>query len=245
MGLVDPVVPILSKAVKAAGATHIVDLCSGGGGPHRLLLPQLQAATGNEALTMTLTDLWPHVDAWKGLTAGVPGLRFEPQSVDATAVPPKMKGFRTLFGCLHHFPPELVKGMIADAVAKGEGVGVFEGTSRDTLSILIMAVLAPLTAWLFPLLHRPLRLDYLLWGVVVPVGALLNTHDALVSCLRTYSPAEMRAIVESVPGHEAFEWEYGMRQATGSGLLSVIATVPYLIGVPKAKGGSSSSKKSQ
>lgn len=65
LGLVEPVVPILSKAVKATGATHIVDLCSGGGGPHRLLLPQVQAATGNRELTMTLTDLWPHVDAWK------------------------------------------------------------------------------------------------------------------------------------------------------------------------------------
>lgn len=43
----------------------------------------------------------------------------------------------------------------------------------------------------------------------------------------------MRNIVESVPGHEAFEWEYGMRQATGTGVLSVIATVPYLIGIPK------------
>lgn len=122
----------------------------------------------------------------KQLTAGVLGLRFETQSVDATAVPPKLQGFRTLVGCLHHFPPALVKGMIADAVAKGEGVGVFEGTSRDTVTILIMAVLMPLSAWLFPLFHRPLRLDYLLWGTVVPVGALLNTHDALVSCLRTY-----------------------------------------------------------
>jgi hypothetical protein len=283
MDLVSPVVPILAKAVKAAGATQIVDLCSGGGGPHRLLLPQLQAATGNKELGMTLTDLWPHVDAWnevcvcmkgggvdgqavmwrqqlftcrprsllgypsmvssiesytyirtyKQLTAGVPGLRFEPNSVDATAVPPQMKGFRALFGCLHHFPPELVKGMIADAVAKGEGVGVFEGTSRDTLSILIMAVLAPLSAWLFPLLRRPFRLDYLLWGTLLPVGALLNTHDALVSCLRTYSPAEMQAIVESVKGHETYDWEYGMRPPTGSGLLAIIAKVPYLVGIPK------------
>lgn len=52
----------------------------------------------------------------------------------------------------------------------------------------------------------------------------------------------MRAIVESVPGHEAFEWEYGMWQATGTGLLSLIATVSYLIGIPKTGNGS---KKSQ
>ena len=72
IGLVPVVVPILAKAVKATGATHIVDLCSGGGGPHRLLLPQLQAATGNSKLGMTLTDLWPHVDSWQEVSATDP-----------------------------------------------------------------------------------------------------------------------------------------------------------------------------
>ena len=70
MDLVSPVVPIISEAVKATGATHIVDLCSGGGGPHRLLLPQLQAATGDTQLGMTLTDLYPHVDGWREVRFG-------------------------------------------------------------------------------------------------------------------------------------------------------------------------------
>lgn len=116
----------------------------------------------------------------------MPGLRFEAKTVDATAVPPTMKGFRTLFTCLHHFEPDLVKAILTDAVAKGEGVGIFEITSRDTRTFLAGTVMMPLTAWLFPLLHRPFNLAYLLVGTLLPLGALLNAHDGLVSCLRTY-----------------------------------------------------------
>ena len=43
----------------------------------------------------------------------------------------------------------------------------------------------------------------------------------------------MRAIVESVPGHEAFEWEYGMRPWSGLRGFPAFAKAPYLIGVPK------------
>ena len=120
----------------------------------------------------------------------MPGLRFEPRSVDATAVPPAMQGFRTLFTCLHHFPPQLVKAIVADAVAKGEGLGVFEITSRDSPTFFSGAIWMPLSAWLFPLLRRPFRLDYFFCANVVPLGPLVNMHDGLTSCLRTYRCGE-------------------------------------------------------
>jgi hypothetical protein len=50
-------VPRLAKALKKCGATQIIDLCSGGGGPWADLLPALQAEGVNP--TVCLTDKYP------------------------------------------------------------------------------------------------------------------------------------------------------------------------------------------
>jgi len=55
---------ILQQAIKETGATQIVDLCSGGGGPHAQLLPAVAKELGHP-IKMTLTDLFPHVEGWK------------------------------------------------------------------------------------------------------------------------------------------------------------------------------------
>lgn len=61
---------VYNKALKSTGSTHIYDLCSGGGGPHKALLPELQKYVlagegGKKKIQMTLTDLYPHVSAWE------------------------------------------------------------------------------------------------------------------------------------------------------------------------------------
>ena len=56
---------------------------------------------------------------------------------------------------------------------------------------------------------------------------LRNSFDGIVSCLRTYSPAELRDLVRDLDGDE-YEWIIGMRREPYRPF-----SVTYLIGYPK------------
>src|SRR2546422_6427005 len=61
---------------------------------------------------------------------------FRSEPVDATQVPGDLHGFRTIFTAFHHFRPAQARAVVADAVAKGEGIGVFECRSEEHTSEL-------------------------------------------------------------------------------------------------------------
>jgi hypothetical protein len=65
----------------------------------------------------------------------------------------------------------------------------------------------------------------------VPVLPLFVLWDGLVSCLRVYSPRELRALVDSLePRHrDAYDWDIGRIRLPGP---PVYAT--YLVGVPRS-----------
>ena len=58
---------LLANAVKQSGATRIVDLCSGSGGPLPCVLNKMRAEYGLPLLRGVLTDIFPHPDAWDRL----------------------------------------------------------------------------------------------------------------------------------------------------------------------------------
>ncbi len=98
-----PAIPLLAQAVRRSGATRLVDLCSGGGGPWRRLKGEL-AAAGLD-LPILLTDKFPNpgaADAIHGNRA-MDGVTFHPTPVDARHVPATIGGFRTMFTAFHHF----------------------------------------------------------------------------------------------------------------------------------------------
>ena len=41
---------------------------------------------------------------------------------------------------------------------------------------------------------------------LVPLIPALLLWDGLVSCLRAYSPAELRELIAGIDGHETFDW---------------------------------------
>jgi len=87
---------------------------------------------------------------------------------------------------------------------------------------------APLFVLLAAPFIRPFRWSRLAWTylLVLPVVALI---DGVVSCLRTYTPSELRAMTAQLhaPG---YAWEVGEERAR---LLPVPVT--YLIGVPRGR----------
>ncbi len=53
---------------------------------------------------------------------------------------------------------------------------------------------------------RPFRWEWLLFTYVIPLIPLLVLWDGMVSCLRVYSPDELRELVNGLDG---FEWDIG------------------------------------
>ena len=127
MGLYDASVPQLTDLLARAEASEVVDLCSGGAGPWIKLKSKLEGELGRD-LSVTLSDKFPNVPAFERARRKA-GVKFESEPVDATRVPDKLKGVRTLYSCFHHFPPELAKSILRDAQKSGVPIAIFEGTA--------------------------------------------------------------------------------------------------------------------
>ncbi len=212
--------PLLRAAVERAGATRIVDLCSGAGGPWPSLRRELR-------VPVLLTDKYPNARMRAG--AGRGGLPFHPDPVDARAVPPALTGFRTVFTAFHHFRPDEARAILADATRGAQGIAVFEVVRRASREIAVIALTWLATLLLVPFV-RPFRWTRIVWTYLPPVFPLVGTFDGIVSCLRAYSPAELRALAA---GLDEFEWEAG--EAPGAWWRPL--RVSYLIGVPRRVAG--------
>lgn len=217
--------PILADAMRRSRATQITDLCSGGGGPWRLLTRGLErdGITGQ----LLLTDRFPNGRAAAALD---PPFRWQvayhDAPVDAREVPAGLGGIRTMFSAFHHFAPADARKVLGNAVAAGVPIAVFEATRSDAPGILAMLP-APLIVLLTMPFVRPFRWSSIALTYLLPLLPLLVLWDGLVSCLRTYTVAELRSLVAQVPGSEGYTWDIG--EAKGKGPLPLT----YLVGVPK------------
>jgi len=100
---------------------------------------------------------------------------------------------------------------------------------------MLAMLLVPLMVLLTTPFIRPFRWSRLLWTYLIPVVPLVSLFDGLVSCLRTYSVAELRELVEGLEADD-YQWEIGEVKSKANPI-----PVTYLIGVPieRAKGVSS------
>lgn len=220
-----PVVPRLREALRRTGARRVVDLCSGGGGPWPRLVRDLDRE--EPRVEVVLTDRYPNLEALRRVRDESGGrLGFHPEPVDALRIPPELDGFRTLFSGFHHFRPVDARAILADAVRSRQGIAVFETTERTPLAVALTA-LSPLFVLLLTPFIRPFRWSRLLWTYLVPVVPPFVLFDGVVSCLRTYTPAELRELVEPFAG-DGYTWEIGEERGPGP------IPVTYLIGYPSA-----------
>lgn len=214
----------LQTALGITNKTEIVDLCSGGGGAWRNLVPLLAAE--NPQIKINLTDKYPNLTAFEKMQKDFPNnLDFSAKEIDAARVPQELKGFRTLFSSFHHFRPEAARQILKNAVSNNEGIGIFEFTQRKIPAILAM-FLTPLIVLLVTPFIRPFRLSRLFWTYLVPLVPLLVVFDGVVSCLRTYTPNELKDLTDGLS--ENYRWETGELPVKGS-----LVPVTFLIGYPE------------
>ena len=220
-----PIVPRLAAAIARSGNTQVLDLCSGAGGPWRSLLSDV-ARRGSGASIM-LSDRYPNSAVAREINrAEATDLRYFESAVDATDVPVSLQGFRTMFASFHHFAPDPAQRILRNAVSRRCGVGIVELTERRAPAILGM-LLTPIVLWVVTPLIRPFRWSRLLWTYLIPLVPLVVVWDGIVSCLRTYTPAELRAMTADLT---EFEWDIGTTRAPG-----MASAITWLFGVPKPR----------
>ncbi len=220
-----PLLPQLASHMQRLRVSQIVDLCSGSAGPVRTLLRHVRTIDG-KAVNVILTDKYPNLAAFK-MAKEEPGggIDYLDSSIDATDIPQQLLGFRTLFASFHHFRQDHARSILQDAANKSQGIAVFEYTERNALIWALPILLTPVFIWLSMPFVRPMSWRHLLWTYIVPVVPLIAAWDGFVSCLRTYSPMELRKLTEScsAPG---YKWEIGRVRSFGA------CRVTYLFGYP-------------
>ena len=230
MGLFQPLMPQLVAALRKSGANRIVDLCSGAGGPVPGLLPHLDAAGARE-VPVILTDLYPNRAAFAEIEAATGGrVRGWAEPVSAFDLPPELTGFRTVFTGFHHFRPEQARRILADAVAKRAGIAVFEAQERAVHTVILIPIVVFLAGVLFTPFAGRVTWQRLIFTYLIPICPLAFAWDGFASCLRTYSPAELRALTRDLESPD-YRFEIGKRWLFGRFGFPYRAT--YLIGLPR------------
>lgn len=222
-GAYNPVAPLLVDALQRTGGNQVLDLGSGAAGPW-LRLHALLRKLGAD-VNVCLSDFFPNLEALDRAHRLSPqSISFHPEPVDATKVPKNLAGFRTMFSAFHHLQPHQARAVLADAVARGEGIGVFECANRNLLTLILAALTTPPRVLLTAPFIRPFRWSRLFWTYLLPILPFVLAFDVTVSCLRIYSVPELR---ELTTGLDSYHWDIGTVWGK-----RVPIPITYLIGVP-------------
>jgi hypothetical protein len=217
------VAPLLRAVLNRSGATQVVDLCSGAGGPW---LELLEILGQDSRISVYLTDKFPNEKRLKSVQKESRGrITYASDPVDAEAVPHSLRGFRTLFNSIHHFSPKRVQAIFQNAVERQEGIAVFE-VPRRTIATLCMTIFMGLGTWFAVPFVRPFQASLFLWTYLVPVLPAVMWLDGIASCLRAYTPPELQQLC-AFGESQNYCWKAGISRIPGSPI-----KITYLLGYP-------------
>ncbi len=169
----EPVVPILSDLLRKLRIDHVVDLCSGGGGP---VLPvhEALAARGVPAV-FTLTDKYPNIGAFRRLSS------LDPERISFVAA--------------------AERSVLKSTVEARQPIAIFEIPER-AVARMIPLLFTPLFVALATPFIRPFRWRRLLWTYLLPMVPLTCWWDGLVSQWRAYTVAELLELTRDLSEFE-------------------------------------------
>ncbi len=222
MGAYENAAPLLERVLRRAGARSVIDLCSGSAEP---ILALRERLADELKPAVVLSDLYPNDEEIERVKARCPGvIDYFPHPVDARRVPADAPRVRTIFGALHHFPPDEVRAILRDAAENADGFAAFESTGRTWLHMALLLPLPLFSAAATAFALRPIRARNVVWGALLPVIPAAAVIDGLVSNLRTYTVEELEGFTRDL-GVPGFAWEAGQID-----IARVSAKTTYLIG---------------
>lgn len=218
-----PIVPLLRQALEKSGTNHVIDLCSGAGGPWLQLARNFEEEQAYK-VTVLLTDLHPNTEGFERASSECKYLNFYAQPVSALEVPRDFSGFRTIFSSFHHFSPNDARRILWDAATHRQGIAIFEGAKRDIRVVLAICFLPMVALFITPAI-RPFRWTRIIWTYVMPLVPFMLWFDGLMSCLRAYSKDELFQMSKQLRVKD-YHWQAGTKR-------NGFVPITYLIGYPK------------
>ena len=216
----------LADAIKSTDDDTILELCAGGGGPSVALSKQVANRLGRRP-KVVLTDLFPNIPRMELASKDSSGdVSFIRSPINACTVGSELKGFRLCFNSFHHLQEDVALACLEDAVKHGRGIAVMELVDRSVLGFLQVAF-ATTTIFFAAPFQKPFKWSRLFLVYVLPVIPVAILFDGIVSCLRVYSPDELKHLVSKLPVNN-YKWEI---DTVREPFLPVKIT--YLIGIPK------------
>lgn len=220
----EPAVKMIEDVVLRTKHRHIVDLCSGNGGPialvHKLIDQELR-------VTYILTDKFPNLTAFehiKNTSKGV--IDFSKESLDIVQDNIHIKGIRTLFTAIHHFDPEDVIQILTHSVKDRSPITVFDGGNKHIGSILAILITHPILFLIFTPFIKPFKFNRILFTYLIPLIPLYAIWDGIVSILRLHEPQDLLRYAHIADVDKDFTWSSGkVRNRVGF-------SVAYLVGIP-------------
>lgn len=208
-GIIDALLPAFLSFVEEADVDELLDLGAGSAQVSRILARALEAS-GRGRPRLILTDLHPRPLAWAEAEAASGGwIESVATPVDATAIPPGVargRG-RMIINALHHFPPALVRRMLADAVQANAPIFVAEGFDRDLASFVPFIRLGTGVLLTNPLRARRARAARAICTWLVPLIPLAAVWDGFVSTQRIHTLPELHTMASEIASE--WRWESG------------------------------------
>lgn len=131
---------LLIENLPDASSFTFIDSCAGAGGPTPQLEARLNeklAAQGKAPVQFILTDLYPHLSAWKSIVKKSDNISYIEEPVDATVAKklagPGEKECRIFNLCFHHFDDPAAGAVLRGAV---ESADAFVYVSHSIASLL-------------------------------------------------------------------------------------------------------------
>ncbi|WP_437629971.1 hypothetical protein [Sorangium sp. So ce854] len=231
LGSSEELAELLARALAASGATRIVDLCSGSGGPMLDVLRILNTKPGLERVTLTLTDMYPDEEVARRIN-GQEGsnVSYRLTPLDATQVDAEATGLRTMVGSFHHMRPEAARKILESAQRSRQPICIFEISDNSAPRFLWWMALPVgfVICLLITPLARPLTARQLVFTYLVPIIPLCFAWDGAASNARTYTLTDLDELLEGLGG-EGYRWEKGVIRGRGTKL--------YLLGLPTQGAG--------
>ena len=237
LGIYRPVAPLLAAALHRTQQNQLLELGAGAGGGTETVLAALhQQPTAPPHLGLLLTDLYPQPAAWADVARRTDGaIQGHATPVDALHVPATLPGFRVIFSAFHHFAPPQAEALLRDAVARGAGIGVFEGAGKSWLEIGLALTVLPVAQLLLTPFFRPFRWSRLAFTYLLPLIPLTTIWDGVVSIFRMYPPAQLLALAQRADPTGRYQWQAGqLRHWWGPRVTYLIGTAEDRVVVESA-----------
>ncbi|WP_347922784.1 class I SAM-dependent methyltransferase [Pontimicrobium sp. SW4] len=220
---------LLSNLIEKTKTSTIIDLCSGSGGPMLDVHQLLRDKHNIKNIELTLSDLYPNLEAAKTINSKQNGINYRTTPLDATKLENDVVGLLTMVGSFHHMKPAMAKSILKEAKQKKQPICIMEINKKFPVVLwwLFIPLSTILCLFITPLV-KPLTLKQIIFTYLIPIIPICFAWDAVITSGRIYRLDDLNLLLKGLDNDENYTWE--------KGIINKKTEKVYLIGYPTING---------